>query len=62
MLVPENGQSWQLLAVSFFRRRARLRSRAHDFHYSIQKRYGKLGRYVSFIEIHVLYKPDTTFT
>ena len=27
---------------------------AHDFHYSIQKRY-KLGRCVSFNEIHVLY-------
>ena len=34
-----------MLAVSFFRRRARLRSRAR----------GKLGRYVSLNEIHVLY-------
>ena len=40
---------------SFFRHRARLRSRAHDFHCSIEKRCGKLGRYVSFNEIHVLY-------
>ena len=43
------------LAVFFFRRRARLRSCAHYFHYSIQKRCGKLGRYVSFNEIHGLY-------
>ena len=43
------------LAVYFFRLRARLRSRAHEFHYSIEKRCGKLGRYVSFNEIHVLY-------
>ena len=42
------------LAVSYFRRRARLRSRAHGFHYSIEKRCSKLGRYVSFNEI--LYK------
>ena len=42
------------LAVSFFRRRACLRSRAHDFHYSIEKRCGKLGRSVSFSEIHAL--------
>ena len=35
------------LAVSIFMRRARLRSRAHGFHYSIEKRCGKLGRYVS---------------
>ena len=30
--------------------------RAYDFHYSIEKRCGKLGRYVSFNEIHVLYR------
>ena len=42
------------LAVSFFRRCARLR--AYDFHCSIQKRSGKLGRNVSFNESHVLYK------
>ena len=47
-----HGNAW---AVSFFRRLARLRSPAHDFHYSIEKRCGKLGRYVSFNKIHVLY-------
>ena len=52
MFVPENGQSWQ--RVSFSMRRVRLFSRAQDFHYSIKKRYGKLGRYVSLI--HVLYR------
>ena len=41
------GSHGNALAVSFFRRRARLRSLAHDFHYSIEKRCGKLGRYVS---------------
>ena len=49
------GSHGNALAVSFFRRRARLRSRAHDFHCSIEKRCDKLGRYVSFNEIHVLY-------
>ena len=43
------------LAVSFFRRRARLRSRAYYFHCSIEKRSGKIGRDVSFNESHVLY-------
>ena len=43
------------LAVSFFRRRARLRSRAYFYHCSIEKRSGKTGRDVSFNEIHVLY-------
>ena len=43
-----------VLAVSFFRRRTRLRSSAHDFHFITEKRCGKLGRYVSFNEIHVL--------
>ena len=42
------------LAVSFFRRRARLRSRAYYFHCSIEKRSGKIGRDVSFNEGHVL--------
>ena len=42
------------LAVSFFRRHARLRSRGHDFHYSIEKRCGKLRRYVSFNEIWLI--------
>ena len=37
----------------------RLGSRAHDFHYSIEKRCGKLGHYVSFNEIHVLYNKLT---
>ena len=46
------GSHGNTLTVSFFRRRARLRSRAHDFHYSIEKRCGELGRYVSFDEIH----------
>ena len=41
------GSHSNMLAVSFFRRRARLRSHAHDFHDSIEKRCGKLGRYVS---------------
>ena len=49
------GSHGNALAVSFFRRRVRLRSRAYDFHCSIEKRCGKLGRYVSFNEIHVLY-------
>ena len=49
------GSHGNALAVSFFRGRARLRSRAYDFHYSIEKRCGKLGHYVSFNEIHVLY-------
>ena len=49
------GSHGNAMAVSYFRRRARLRSRAHDFHYSIQKRCRKLGRYVSFNEIHALY-------
>ena len=43
------------LAVSFFRRGARLRLCAYDFHCIIQKRRGKLGRNVSFNEIHALY-------
>ena len=46
------GSHGNALAVSFFRRRARFRSRAHDFNYSIEKRCGKLGRYISFNEIH----------
>ena len=46
------------LAVSFSRRRARLRSRSHDFHYSIEKRRSKLGRYVPFSEFHVLHIPE----
>ena len=49
------GSHGNASAVSYFRRRVRLRSRAHDFHYSIQKRCSKLGRYVSLNEIHVLY-------
>ena len=44
------GSHGNVLAVSFF-----MCSRAHNFHFSIEKRCGKLGRYVSFIEIHVLY-------
>ena len=44
------------LAVSFFRRCARLRLCAYDFHCSIQKRRGKLGRNVSFNECLVLYR------
>ena len=55
MFVPENGRHGNALAISIFRRCARLRSRAHDFHCSIEKRCGKLGRYVSFTKIHVLY-------
>ena len=47
------GSHGTALAVSFFSRRARLRSRAYDFQYIIEKRCGKLGRYVSFNEIHV---------
>ena len=49
------GSHGNALAVSFFRRRARLRSRAHYFHCSTEKRCGQLGRYVSLNEIHVLY-------
>ena len=41
------------LAVSFFRRCARLHLCAYDFHCRIQKRRGKLGRIVSFNESHV---------
>ena len=43
------------LAVSYFRRSARLRLCAYDFHCSIQKRPDKLGRNISFNESHVLY-------
>ena len=43
------------LAVSFFRRRGRLHSRAYYFHCNIEKRSGKIGRDVSFNESHVLY-------
>ena len=52
------------LAVSFFRRCARLRLCAYDFHCSIQKRRGKLGRNVSFNESHVLYRqhPSKDYT
>ena len=38
------GSHGNALAVSFNRRRAGLRSRAHDFHYNIKKWCGKLGR------------------
>ena len=48
------------LAVFFFRRCARLRLCAYDFHCSIQKRRGKLGRKVSFNESHALYIFQTT--
>ena len=44
----ENGNA---LGVSFFRHRVRLRSRAYDFRCIIEKRCGKLGRYVSFNDI-----------
>ena len=51
------GSHGNALAVSFFRRRARLRrSHAHDFLYSIEKRCGKLGRHVSFNESQELYR------
>ena len=56
------GSYGNALAVAFFRRFARLRSSAHDFHYIIEKRCGKLGRYVSFNEIHVLYSKVLTYT
>ena len=62
MFVPENGRHGNALAVSFFRRRVRLRSCAHDFQWSIEKRCGKLGRYVSFTEIHVLYYETLSLT
>ena len=39
------GNAW---AVCFFWRWALLRSRAHDSHCSIEKRCGKLGRYISY--------------
>ena len=55
IFVTENGSQGNLLAVSSFRRRACLRSRAHDFHSSIDKRCGRLGCNFSFTEIHVLY-------
>ena len=48
--VPEIGQSWQRVGCLFF-----MASRAHDFHCSTEKRCGKLGRYVYFNKIHVLY-------
>ena len=41
MFVPENGQSWQRVGCLLFRCRARLRSRAHGFHYTIEKRCGE---------------------
>ena len=44
------------LAVSFCRRCARLHLCAYNFHCSIQKRRGKLGRNVSFNESYVLYR------
>ena len=50
------GSHGNALAVSFFKRRARLRSRAYIFHYSIEKRCGELESYDSFNEIHVLYR------
>ena len=50
------------LAVPVFRRCARLRSRAYDFNCIIEKRRGKLGHYVSFNEIHVLYSAINTAT
>ena len=50
------GSHGNALAVAFFSRRAHLRSCAHDFHYSIEKRCGKLGCYISLNEIHVLYR------
>ena len=49
------GSHGNALAVFLFRRCRRLRSHAHDFHYSIEKRCGKLGRYVTFNEIHILH-------
>ena len=49
------------LAVSFFRRCARLRLCAYDFHSSIQKRRGKLRPIVSFNESHVLYRGREKF-
>ena len=55
-LVLNDRSFGNVLAVSFFRRRARLRSRSYDVRYIIEKRCGKLGRYVSFNEIHVLYR------
>ena len=48
------GSHGNALAVSFYMRRALLHSRANYFHFSIEKRCGKLGRFVSFNEIHVL--------
>ena len=36
------------MGISFFKRHTRLRSRALDFHYSIEKRCGQLARFVSF--------------
>ena len=50
------GSHGNALPVSFFRRRVHLRSRTHEFHYSPEKRCGKLGPYVSFNEIHVIVK------
>ena len=47
------GSHGNALAVSFFRRGARLRSRVFD-HYIFEKRCGQLERFVSFNEIHVL--------
>ena len=54
-LVLNDGPFGNALAVSFFRRCARLRSRAYVFHSSIQNRCGKLERQVPFNESHVLY-------
>ena len=49
------GSHGNASGVSYFRRRVHLRSRTHEFHYSPEKRCGKLGPYVSFNEIHLLY-------
>ena len=50
------GSHGNALAVNFFSCCARLRSYAYNFHHSIEKRCGKLGCYISFNEIHVLYR------
>ena len=44
ILVLNDGPFGNALAVSLFRHRARLRSRAYVFHCSIQKRRGKPRR------------------
>ena len=54
MFVPQNGRSWHSVGSFLFQGAHALALTPHDFHYSIENKCGKLGRYISFNEIHVL--------